>query len=280
VECGLVSTDVLHCPPRQNRPRKVSGDSNGRLFPLSLSLLFPLSLFCLFFLCWEGEVSELVACRLLSLDARIVPTMLARLDPVNADIQALLIQMILTYLYQKGSLDLDLLQTIGGIHFIIDQYLRAKNYDTRDNLFSILMDYVIKNLIGTKQIEFLEPDRSVSTIYELVRSFDAPNYLAQIFKVVPKSFSRKIMKCYEGICTKAEKDLLDKIFSEGFEGLALRHCKVAFFFIFVFVFGVCVCFLLSPPSPSLFATYSCNRNLKRGSERCRRKEKSLITLLR
>ena len=118
-----------------------------------------------------------------------------------------------------------------GIDFIILQYTKVRSEEARENLFTIIFDYILVTLEAAKQIEFVTENKTeqILALLDILRGIEAPHYFTSLFKYLPQNFSEKflsfVQRQYDGLSNKIEKPLTVLI-TDGFEKLAVNFLKV------------------------------------------------------
>eukprot|EP01114_Cavostelium_apophysatum_P019502 TRINITY_DN6307_c0_g1_i1.p1 TRINITY_DN6307_c0_g1~~TRINITY_DN6307_c0_g1_i1.p1 ORF type:complete len:1068 (+),score=320.30 TRINITY_DN6307_c0_g1_i1:58-3261(+) len=195
-------------------------ENNEKVWLIALDTL-------LYFIIRNGKLDK---SKLLELDPRFLTTFLKVLENLDDQTHRLLIRLLVNVLYpsSKLTLNVDLVKAY-GVDFIIDQYKKVRSWEARENLFAILFDYIAHDLTYTKKIEEGSGD-ALAILAECLRWFDMPQFLFQIFKLVPDKFVEKIVgfmqKHFDGLSGKVDKQLIVTILYEGFEKLALQHNKL------------------------------------------------------
>lgn len=132
--------------------------------------------------------------------------------------------------YSTDRLNTVALKHACGIDFIVEQYVKVRSEEARENLFTIIFDYLLVQLELNKLIEFTEHrSEQISNLYEVFKAVEAPHLLVSFFKYFPPNCSEKILsflqKQFESIPNKVEKQLTVLV-TEGFEKLAQSYLKV------------------------------------------------------
>eukprot|EP00003_Mantamonas_plastica_P023990 TRINITY_DN440_c0_g1_i1.p1 TRINITY_DN440_c0_g1~~TRINITY_DN440_c0_g1_i1.p1 ORF type:complete len:660 (-),score=260.08 TRINITY_DN440_c0_g1_i1:30-2009(-) len=142
----------------------------------------------LHFLTFQGKISQQM---LFSVDPRIFPVFLRVLGDQNDMVNRKLVRMIVNMLYSGDSLNMELLTHMGGINFIVGNYMYTRSLEARDNLFRVIFDQVVYNLNETDE----KPEQvQIDIIYELLKRFDAPQILSQMFKFPPDKFVEQFVR--------------------------------------------------------------------------------------
>uniref|UniRef100_A0A7S1PG19 Uncharacterized protein n=1 Tax=Percolomonas cosmopolitus TaxID=63605 RepID=A0A7S1PG19_9EUKA len=92
-----------------------------------------------------------------------------------------------------AELNLFLLHQIGGIEFILDQFLLSHAFEARNNLFVVIYDYVIYQVNSASNRRVFKKDHVESLFLILLRA-DAPQYLHQLFCYTPGEFASRFAK--------------------------------------------------------------------------------------
>jgi hypothetical protein len=105
-----------------------------------------------------------------------------------------------------------MLKKMGGLGFIIEQYVECRSVEACDNLFLVvrtqtkerrrktfltrpafllqkIYDYVIANLVAEKKLE--ASSEQIQVLLEMLRRFEAPQFFATVFKFVRETRKRK-----------------------------------------------------------------------------------------
>jgi hypothetical protein len=90
------------------------------------------------------------------------------------------------------ALNLERFGKIGGISFILDQYIISHSHESLHNLFLILFDYLVILMKRKKRLD-LAYDQA-SALLEVLDTGRAPLYMQQLFKYVPNH--RKFLKLF------------------------------------------------------------------------------------
>lgn len=99
-----------------------------------------------------------------------------------------------------------MLKKMGGLSFVIEQYVECRSVEACDNLFLVvspsslfvffffffsqfltfcfaqIYDYVIANLVEEKKLE--SSSEQIQVLLEMLRRFEAPQFFATVFKFV------------------------------------------------------------------------------------------------
>ena len=82
------------------------------------------------------------------LDIRVFPTLLTVIHDMSHELRQYLTRMLVNCLYptDPAELDVDGLEAIGGVNFIIGLYMSTDSAESRDNLFLVLFDYCFSRI--------------------------------------------------------------------------------------------------------------------------------------
>ena len=183
----------------------------------------------------------LTSSRLLSIDIRVFVAMLQHIESIDEDTQRHLIRLFVNGLYPSSIkvLDIGLLNNVCGISFILDQYLKVRGQDARDNLFAVIYDYITYLLISSKHMVpvdnvptnnnmVLNMDQ-LSTILEILKWVEASQYCVQLFKVFPSNwidqFLNFIQQAFPQVTAKLDRTM-SFIIAEAFSKLAMFYNRL------------------------------------------------------
>lgn len=158
-----------------------------------------------------------------------------------------------------NKLDIILLNSMGGISFIIYHYQKVRSFEIQENLFMIIFDYIIHTLIIDKKLEI--PDLMITSsnyycyfipnffqkkldkILEIFKLLCIPQLFVTIFKFISKKWIERIiafiyfhLQRKDFFSHKVDKKLIEIILYDGFEKLSLEYNKVKIIKLYRFLF--------------------------------------------
>lgn len=146
----------------------------------------------LYFTCDHGRILRIYLTRL---DIRVVEALLAIGTEHGwaEELQTHLIRLLTSLLYwrptggvhPKIELDLQQLESIGGVHFICDQFATSSSKEARRNLFAVLLDYAVEQLRDAAQTNGMPPpsDQDISSVGAALALVDVQESLVTAFRV-------------------------------------------------------------------------------------------------
>ena len=150
---------------------------------------------------WQCLLVNLVAngtidyTRLLKVDIRALLNVVKYIGygVLTDDVYHHLVRMITNHLYGSYSkLDIDKIETMGGIEIVLELYTRTRSPEARDNLFMVIYDYVIWTMSQSRRLEV--PEEQADLVLDILRTLDAPQFLVQAVKYVPEKFVERFVR--------------------------------------------------------------------------------------
>jgi len=139
---------------------------------LMQSSVWSCALNCIFFfISANGRVDKQ---KLLELDIRFFPVFLERVKNLTDTTIKNLVRMLVNLLYKSNKLNLDDLEEIGGIHYIISLYTSSRSSEVKDNLFYVMYDFILGKMPDVKQ-------EDSSLLLEVFKRLGLPQHLHEIF---------------------------------------------------------------------------------------------------
>ena len=147
-----------------------------------LTRLWTAALNCVLF--WTTKDGKLLREPLSQLNIRFIPAFIRNTKPSGDFTQRHLLRMASNLIYERQSgLLVDQLEKVGGIHWVLHQYLSARSAEAQDNLFAVIYDYVVSTLDSKKKTS-----HPISDAYlEVLKRLNSSQLMQKIFKVAPPS---------------------------------------------------------------------------------------------
>ena len=188
---------------------------------------------CLLF--WTTKDGKFQKDMLSKVEIVLLPAFLRHSNNIGDFTQRHLIRILTSILYEKNTLSTSHLKKIGGINWIIDQYVSVRSTEAQDNLFVIIYDHVVSNISSKKNIA---RGYVLNDMYlELLKRINAPQLFAKFFRFAPAKFVESLVHfiCGEedwnlsismdGQSESMDKKTLRKLL-KGFKLLAQKYLAV------------------------------------------------------
>mmetsp|Transcript_43738 Transcript_43738/g.71107 ORF Transcript_43738/g.71107 Transcript_43738/m.71107 type:complete len:893 (+) Transcript_43738:253-2931(+) len=176
-DLALKLCEMLLCMVQQD-------EREDRVWNAALNCMF-------YFMTTQGKV---LWHRLCHVDVRVLAAFVVH-SSVGAlwgdEVHRYLLQMLITQLYVNGELSEQMIDRIGGVQILVEHYANARSFETRESLFMVLFDYVIKRLSSRR---LAIDHEQVSVLLEVLKRFDAAEAFAKFFKVLPDNFVETVVR--------------------------------------------------------------------------------------
>ena len=179
----------------------------------------------------------------LQLDPRFLPLCLSRIGfGARNPLWRILCCMLTNYVIRSNkALSQMRLNTIGGLHVIVANYLTTQSMEARDNFFVVLYDCVVHSLLGDRVIESTSAhdQEQMRFLIRLFRSADLSQNMVHVFRHLPPQFVEEmevffteqhamLLQCREKkypIPSQLDTNIL-RCMLRGFAQLALKYQEV------------------------------------------------------
>lgn len=152
---------------------------------------------CLLF--WTTKDGRFQKDMVSKIEITLLPTLLKNSCSSGDFTQRKLIRLLISLLYDaQNNLDLGQLKKVGGIFWILDQYVTVRSTEAQDNLFVVIFDYL------ASQAKKKAGKYFSSAYLEMLKRINAPQVFIRIFKVpAPSKFADSVLN-FLGIATDEE----------------------------------------------------------------------------
>eukprot|EP00002_Diphylleia_rotans_P021331 TRINITY_DN4155_c0_g1_i1.p1 TRINITY_DN4155_c0_g1~~TRINITY_DN4155_c0_g1_i1.p1 ORF type:complete len:875 (+),score=130.88 TRINITY_DN4155_c0_g1_i1:53-2677(+) len=131
----------------------------------------------LYFIIKEGHVSMNL---FRQIDLRIVASFLKHLRGLGDEAERQIIRLAMNHCYKIDRFDINAFLSAIDISTVVHLYMKTRSREVRNNMFYVIFEVIIDNLVRKKQIQ--QNSDQIGVIFELLRRFDAPQLLQNVFK--------------------------------------------------------------------------------------------------
>lgn len=190
---------------------------------------------CLLF--WTTKDGKFQKDVISKIEITLIPPFLKHTNSAGDFIQKHIIRILCSLLYDNNILQTSQLKKIGGIYWIIDQYISLRSTEAQDNLFVVLFDHVISTISSKKKNS---KTISFDSYLEILKRVNAPPLFTKFFRFAPAKFVDSLVHfisgeedwnftcVHEGSTEVVERKTLRKII-KGFKTLAQKYLAVRSF---------------------------------------------------
>lgn len=190
---------------------------------------------CLLF--WVTKDGKFQKDMISKIEITLLPLFLRHTNSAGDFTQRHLIRILCCLLYDNNILQTSQIKKIGGIFWIIDQYIQVRSIEAQDNLFVVVFDHVISTISKKKNSK----TSSCDAYLEILKRVNAPQLFTKFFRYAPAKFVDSMVHFISGeedwsfTCASessaevVDRKTLRKII-KGFKTLAQKYL------------AVCICF--------------------------------------